>query len=153
MCSQSGNSLGTVAFPPVRPLDFGDRRAQGVATNWCRPPRELDMPRTRGRAAIAAALVAMAGPLLAVPAVAVTANHHPRQDDGRVVSAYFADWDVYGRGYNVKDIPADKLNVIQYAFGAPTFDKATGAVGCSILDPWADYQRPIDASLAVDGIG
>jgi len=111
------------------------------------------MPRTRGRVAVAAAVIAMAGPLLAVPAVAATANHHPRQDDGRVVSAYFADWDVYGRGYNVKDIPADKLNVIQYAFGAPTFDQATGAVGCSILDPWADYQRPLDASLAVDGVG
>jgi chitinase len=109
------------------------------------------MPRTRGRVAIAAAVVAMAGPLLATPAVADTQNH--RHDDGRVVSAYFADWDVYGRGYNVKDIPADKINVIQYAFAAPTFDKATGAVGCSILDPWADYQRPIDASLSVDGVG
>ena len=53
------------------------------------------MPRTRGRVAVAAAVIAMAGPLLAVPAVAATANHHPRQDDGRVVSAYFADWDVY----------------------------------------------------------
>ena len=111
------------------------------------------MPRTRGRVAIAAAVVAMVGPLLAVPAVAQaqTAQNN-RHDDGRVVSAYFADWDVYGRGYNVKDIPADKLNVIQYAFAAPTFDKATGAVGCSVLDPWADYQRPIDGSLAVDGV-
>ena len=35
----------------------------------------------------------------------------------KVVTAYFADWDIYGRGYFVKDIPADKLNVIQYAFG------------------------------------
>jgi chitinase len=58
-----------------------------------------------------------------------------------VVSAYFADWDVYGRGYHVKDIPADRLNVIQYAFGVPTFDAATGTPGCGILDPWADYQQ------------
>ncbi len=49
-----------------------------------------------------------------------------------VVTAYFADWDVYGRGYHVKDIPADKINVIQYAFGKPTFNPATGAVGCDV---------------------
>src|ERR1700716_1208539 len=60
---------------------------------------------------------------------------------GKVVSAYFANWDVYGRGYFVKDIPADKLNVIQYAFGVPTFDQATGTVGCGVLDPWADFQQ------------
>ena len=103
---------------------------------------------SRSRVAVAAAVIAVAGPILtAAPAAA-----HTRHDDGRVVSAYFADWDVYGRGYNVKDIPADKLNVIQYAFAAPTFDKATGAVGCSVLDPWADYQRPIDAATSVDGV-
>ena len=59
----------------------------------------------------------------------------------KVVTAYFADWDVYGRGYYVKDIPATKLNVLQYAFGVPGFDPATGAVSCGILDPWADYQQ------------
>lgn len=73
----------------------------------------------------------------ATPATAVAAGH-----PGKVVSAYYADWDVYARGYYVKDIPADKLTVIQYAFGVPTFDKATGAVGCDVLDPWADYQMP-----------
>ena len=60
----------------------------------------------------------------------------------RVVSAYFADWDVYGRGYYVKDIPADKLNVIQYAFGVPGYDPGSGTASCGILDPWADYQQP-----------
>ncbi|MBO0871064.1 MAG: glycosyl hydrolase, partial [Micromonosporaceae bacterium] len=69
-----------------------------------------------------------------------------------VVSAYFADWDVYGRGYYVKDIPADRLNVIQYAFGVPGFDPATGAVSCDVLDPWADYQQPYTAGNSVDGV-
>ncbi len=69
------------------------------------------------------------------------------------MSAYFADWDVYGRGYHVKDIPVDKLNVIQYAFGVPGYDKTTGAVSCNVLDPWADYQQAVlAAELSVDGV-
>ena len=40
------------------------------------------------------------------------------------MSAYFADWDIYGRGYEVADIPADKLNTIVYAFGKPVVDPA-----------------------------
>src|SRR5690242_511315 len=94
------------------------------------------------RLALAAALMLGAG-LATVPVTAASAN------DGRggsgtpdkVISAYFADWDVYGRGYFVKDIPADKISVIQYAFGVPTYDAATGTPGCGILDPWADYQQ------------
>ena len=74
-----------------------------------------------------------------------------RAGEGRVC-AYFADWDVYGRGYHVKDIPATKINVIQYAFGVPTFDPTTGAVGCDILDPWADYQQPYTADMTVNGV-
>lgn len=101
----------------------------------------------RRRAAVAAVAMAVVGTIAVVPGVA-----QARHDDGHVVSAYFASWDVYGRGYHVKDIPADKLNVIQYAFGAPTFDKATGAVGCPTLDPWADYQAPASAENSVDGV-
>ncbi|AHH96085.1 glycoside hydrolase family 18 protein [Kutzneria albida] len=98
------------------------------------------------RSVAAAVALAVAGTLAAAPATALA------QHDQSVVSAYFAGWDVYGRGYHVKGIPADKINVIQYAFAAPTFDKATGAVGCSVLDPWADYQQPYPADLAVGGV-
>ena len=59
----------------------------------------------------------------------------------RVASAYFADWDAYGRGYEVADIPADNLNTIQYAFGKPVIDPVTHAVTCGAVDPWADYER------------
>ena len=88
-------------------------------------------------------------------AVAASPSAAQAQDNGnqRIVSAYFADWDVYGRGYYVKDIPGDKLNVVQYAFGLPTFDKATGAVGCGVLDPWADFQQPYwSGTNTVDGV-
>ncbi|MDQ1726310.1 MAG: chitinase, partial [Frankiaceae bacterium] len=61
---------------------------------------------------------------------------------GQVASAYFADWDVYGRGYEVADIPADNLNTILYAFGKPVVGTDPKApVSCAPVDPWADYER------------
>jgi chitinase len=106
------------------------------------------MSGTKRRLAVATALLVGAG--LALVGNGTVASAH--EVDGKVVSAYFADWDVYGRAYHVKDIPADKLNVIQYAFGVPTFDAATGTPGCGILDPWADYQQPYTADTTVDGV-
>jgi chitinase len=104
------------------------------------------------RLAVLTAVVAGAG-LSVLPATSASAQSAAASDaPSHVVSAYFADWDVYGRGYHVKDIPADKLNVIQYAFGNPTFDPATGAVGCNVIDPWADYQQPYTADIAVNGV-
>ena len=89
-------------------------------------------------ALIAGAAMVPSGPAgAAVGAAAPAAAGAPK----KVISAYFADWDVYGRGYFVKDIPADKINVIQYAFGVPGFDAATGKASCDILDPWADFQQ------------
>jgi chitinase len=101
--------------------------------------------------AVAAALLIGAGAATA-PAAAAQA-HGGGAAPHRVVSAYFADWDVYGRGYFVKDIPVDRLNVIQYAFGVPGFDPATGAPSCDILDPWADYQQVYwTGETTVDGV-
>jgi chitinase len=101
------------------------------------------------RLAAVGAAVVVGGALAAVPSGVASAHSAA---PSRVVSAYFADWDVYGRGYHVKDIPASKINVIQYAFGVPSFDPASGAIGCNILDPWADYQQPYAADIAVDGV-
>ena len=95
---------------------------------------------------VGASLFAAAGP------AAASAKPASGGAPAKVVSAYFADWDVYGRGYHVKDIPVSKVNVIQYAFGNPTYDPTTGAVGCSVLDPWADYQQPYTADIAVNGV-
>jgi chitinase len=97
------------------------------------------------------ALTLGAGMLVATPATATAAPVDVAPQ--KVVTAYFTDWSVYGRGYFVKDIPADKLNVIQYAFGVPTFDQATGAAGCSVLDPWADFQQVYwSGENTVDGV-
>jgi chitinase len=109
------------------------------------------MPSVRKRLAALSAIVAGSA-LAAVPATSASAKSVPSDAPSRVVSAYFADWDVYGRGYVVKNIPADQINVIQYAFGVPSFDPSTGAVGCNVLDSWADYQAPYSADLSVDGV-
>src|SRR5262249_39758724 len=45
-----------------------------------------------------------------------------------------------------------KINVLQYAFGRPTFDAGTETAGCSVIDPWADYQQPYSADIAVNGV-
>jgi chitinase len=96
----------------------------------------------RKRLALASALLLGAG-IVGAPATAASANHGGGRGGApeKVVTAYFADWDVYGRGYYVKNIPVDKLNVIQYAFGKPTYDAATGTPGCAVIDSWADYQQ------------
>jgi chitinase len=99
----------------------------------------------------AVAVVLGVGLAVVAPAGGAQAHAEPGAP-GKVVSAYFADWDVYGRNYHAKDIPADKINVIQYAFGVPTYDASTGTPGCGILDPWADYQQPYTADVSVDGI-
>jgi chitinase len=103
------------------------------------------------------ALTIGAGLLLATPAAAspvtAAAQSGGYGQPDKVVTAYFADWDVYGRQYFVKDIPVDKLNVIQYAFGKPTFDTATETPGCEVVDPWADYQMVYwGGENTVDGV-
>lgn len=110
------------------------------------------MPSVRKRLAALSAIV-LGSALAAVPTTSASATSVPSAAPSRVVSAYFADWDVYGRGYVVKNIPADQINVIQYAFGVPSFDPATGAVGCNVLDPWADYQQVYwTGDNTVDGV-
>jgi chitinase len=64
-----------------------------------------------------------------------------------VVAGYFAQWDIYARNFHPKDVPADKLTHIFYAFAAPD---ANGH--CASLDAWADYQRPYPAEESVDGV-
>jgi len=110
------------------------------------------MRRSRGLSVATAVGVAVA--LGAAPAAAHGPSAPPSSDvPSKVVSAYFADWDVYGRGYYVKDIPVTQLNVIQYAFGVPGYDPATGAASCDVLDPWADYQQVYwTGDNTVDGV-
>ncbi|SDG18177.1 chitinase [Sinosporangium album] len=85
----------------------------------------------------------------AAPAQAQTFD---RDDDERFRRvAYFINWGVYGRNFNVKNMDtsgaAAKLTHINYAF---SFVDQAGK--CYATDPWADWQRPIPAELSVDGV-
>src|SRR4051794_32468225 len=84
--------------------------------------------------------------LAAIAALLTSASAGARATD-RVVGAYFASWDIYGRNYHPEDIPATKLTTLFYAFAAPVADGT-----CGILDLWADYQRPFTAEESVDGV-
>jgi len=96
-------------------------------------------------AALAAFLVAVtvAASAAARPAASGQAAAAPTD----VRAAFLTNWSRYARGYTVKQIPADKLNVLDYAFGAPT---AAGT--CGLTDPWSDYEAPTGADQSVDGV-
>ncbi|MQY13532.1 Chitinase 63 [Streptomyces sp. RB5] len=70
---------------------------------------------------------------------------------------YFTQWGVYGRDFQVNDLvtsgTAAKLTHLNYAFGninadGKCFLEPVPGEG----DPWADYQRPMDAENSVDGV-
>jgi chitinase len=95
--------------------------------------------RRLGRLGVAMAIL---GVLAAAAPLAAAAD-----DRGAVVAGYFASWDIYGRNYHPRDIPADKVTHLLYAFATPTADGA-----CVPADSWADYQRPYPAEESVDGV-
>jgi chitinase len=78
----------------------------------------------------------------------VPTTTRPSVATGKVVG-YFADWDVYARGFHVKDLEtsgtAGRLTDLIYAFGA------TDQGRCRAGDAYADYQRPVAAAESVDG--
>src|SRR6266536_1116150 len=84
------------------------------------------------RIGLAATVVAAAA--LVLPAVASAAK--PAGPE-HVRAAFFTNWSRYARGYTVKQIPADKLNVIDYAFAFPS---AAGT--CILSDAWSAFQAP-----------
>ncbi|KAI3651890.1 hypothetical protein MP228_003193 [Amoeboaphelidium protococcarum] len=57
-------------------------------------------------------------------------------DSGYRMVAYFADWVIYARNYQVSDIPVDKLTHILYAFAKPD---ASGKV--TLGDSYADIEK------------
>src|SRR3954470_4750612 len=61
--------------------------------------------------------------------------------------AFFTNWSRYARGYTVKQIPVERLNLIDYAFAFTT------PTGCALSDVWSDYQAPTwNGSDSVDGV-
>src|SRR5262245_37591819 len=93
---------------------------------------------------IVLAALAVAAAALALAAAAAAKPAAPKSVRG----AFFTNWSRYARGYTVKQIPADKLNVIDYAFA---FISADGK--CVSSDPWSDFQAPTwSGADSVDGV-
>jgi chitinase len=81
-------------------------------------------------------------------AVALVPSGLGASQPSQVRAVFFANWDRYARGYFVNQIPAARLNVIDYAFAMPT---AGGT--CALSDPWSDYQAPTwSGDTSVDGV-
>jgi chitinase len=93
-------------------------------------------------------IAALAALLAALTVTAGAAAHEqPGAAPNDVRAAFFTNWSRYARGYFVKQIPANRLNVVDYAFAAPT---AAGA--CGLSDAWSDYEAPTPAEQSVDGV-
>ncbi|MFJ8820780.1 glycoside hydrolase family 18 protein [Streptomyces sp. NPDC102467] len=93
--------------------------------------------------------------LLAAFAPAAAAHDGHRDSLRRV--GYFTQWGVYGRDFQVQDLKksgaAARLTHLNYAFGNASPD-GTCLMGNvpGESDPWADYERPLDAENSVDGV-
>src|SRR5919206_1101772 len=97
------------------------------------------------RALRASALILL---VLAAALVFASAAAARSSQPGQVRAVFFANWDRYARGYFVKQIPAARLNVVDYAFAMPTADGT-----CALSDPWSDYQAPTwSGDASVDGV-
>ena len=85
-----------------------------------------------------------------VPPTITPGGPSPTPGAGGQVIGYFAEWGVYDRNYQVKNIvssgSASKLTTINYAFS----NIANG--GCALGDTYADYDRYYDAGSSVSGV-
>jgi chitinase len=105
------------------------------------------------RVALAAGVTALS--LCAIPLASATATAAPaapsaaHSANSKVSVGYFTQWGIYS-GFYEKNLIAsgavNKLTEIDYAFSNIAPDGT-----CSSADPWADWQKPIDAANSVDG--
>ena len=74
----------------------------------------------------------------------------PATTGGQRVVGYFADWGVYARNYQVRNVEvsgaAAQLTHLNYAFGKVTDGR------CTTSDTWSAYEKPIAAADSVDGV-
>jgi chitinase len=96
-------------------------------------------------------LVAVAAVATSIVAVAPTAAQAHTHTQPYTKVGYFTQWGIYGRNYQLSKVQssgqASRLTHLDYAFGPVT----AGGV-CASADPWADWQTPFSADLAVDGV-
>jgi len=64
-----------------------------------------------------------------------------------ILAAYFPEWAIYGRDYNVSDIPADDLTHLIYAFAQ--IDQS-GRI--ALFDPYAAVEKTFNSGNSVSGL-
>jgi chitinase len=104
-----------------------------------------------GAAIAALVAVSVAAPASAnIQASAAPAGTQQAAASVGKVLGYFAEWGIYGRNYQVKNVEtsgsAGKLTHINYAFGNVTNG------GCAIGDSYAATDKAFDAASSVDGV-
>ncbi|MET9496226.1 glycoside hydrolase family 18 protein [Streptomyces sp. NPDC006552] len=114
------------------------------------------MPASPRRRLLTRAAVAVSSLTLLGAFAPAAAAHEGGHNTVRRVG-YFTQWGVYGRDFQVQDLKksgaAARLTHLNYAFGnaSPDGRCLMGNVPGE-SDPWADYQRPLDAENSVDGV-
>ena len=63
-----------------------------------------------------------------------------------IISAYFPEWAIYGRDFNVEDIPADNLTHLIYAFA-----QIDSSGKMALYDPYAAVDKTFTADNSVSG--
>lgn len=65
-----------------------------------------------------------------------------------IIAAYYPEWAIYSRGFNIADIEADNLTHLIYAFAQID---STGRM--SLFDPYAAVEKTFRADESVSGVG
>jgi GH18 family chitinase len=65
-----------------------------------------------------------------------------------IVAAYYPEWAIYSRDFNVADIPAENLTHLIYSFA-----KIDTAGRMSLFDPYAAVEKTFSGADSVDGVG
>lgn len=74
-------------------------------------------------------------------------GNHTIGNGGPIIAAYFPEWSIYSRDFNVADVPADKLTHLIYAFS-----KIDANGRMSLFDTYAATEKSFNAADSVDGV-
>jgi GH18 family chitinase len=80
-----------------------------------------------------------------VPAPPVDGGHNT-SNGGPIIAAYFPEWAIYSRDFNVADVPADNLTHLIYAF---SMIDTSGRM--SLFDSYAATEKTFNSADSVDG--
>ena len=72
---------------------------------------------------------------------------HNISNGGPIIAAYFPEWSIYSRDFNVADVPADKLTHLIYAFSKID----TNGRMC-LFDAYAATEKSFNSADSVDGV-